>query len=74
MIFPSPTSPFLSAVLPVPNRIYDNLNSYQRLFDTLEHICLPLLAIMYGSLAAQARLSRTAALSDASKLCQHGLG
>jgi peptide/nickel transport system permease protein len=54
---PIPYSGFTS-----PDSIYDNMTSQQRLFDIMEHIALPLVAIMYGSLAAQARLSRTAVL------------
>jgi len=54
---PIPISGFTS-----PDRIYNEKTSYQRLFDVLQHIFLPLLAIMYGTLAAQARLSRTAIL------------
>lgn len=54
---PIPISGFTS-----PDRIYNNLNSYQRLLDIFKHIALPLVAIMYGSLAAQSRLARTAVL------------
>lgn len=59
--------PFTNIPIPIsgftsPDSIYDNLNSYQRIFDVLQHIFLPLIAIIYGSLAAQARLSRTAVL------------
>lgn len=54
---PIPISGFTS-----PDRIYDQQVTYQRLFDVLQHIFLPLLAIMYGTLASQARLSRTAIL------------
>lgn len=42
--------------------IYDQKTSYQRFFDVLQHIFLPLIAIIYGTLAAQTRLSRTAVL------------
>jgi peptide/nickel transport system permease protein len=61
------TFPFTTIPIPIsgftsPDRIYDSEISYQRLFDILQHIALPLIAIMYGSLAAQARLSRTAVL------------
>lgn len=42
--------------------IYENLTSWGRLADIAQHIALPLIAIMYGSLAAQTRLSRTAVL------------
>lgn len=45
-----------------PDSIYENENSYQRLFDIFQHLFLPIVAIMYGSLAASARLSRTAVL------------
>ena len=54
---PIPISGFTS-----PDRIYNAKASYQRLFDVIQHIALPLVAILYGSLAAQARLSRTAIL------------
>jgi peptide/nickel transport system permease protein len=54
---PIPISGFSS-----PDRIYDQEISYQRLFDIFQHIALPLVAVMYGSLAAEARLSRTAIL------------
>ena len=54
---PIPISGFTS-----PDNIYNNLTSNQRLFNVIEHIFLPLIAIMYGSLASQARLSRTAIL------------
>ncbi len=61
------TFPFTNTPIPIsgftsPDRIYEQEISYQRLFDIIEHIALPLIAIMYGSLAAQARLSRTAVL------------
>jgi peptide/nickel transport system permease protein len=45
-----------------PDAVYDNLTSYERLFDIGKHIFLPIVAIMYGSLATQSRLSRTAVL------------
>lgn len=54
---PIPLSGFTS-----PDRIYDKETSWERLLDILQHIALPLLAILYGSLAAQTRLSRTAIL------------
>lgn len=59
--------PFTNIPIPIsgftsPDAIYNNQTTFQRLFDVIQHICLPLLAIIYGSLAAQARLSRTAVL------------
>lgn len=59
--------PFTNIPIPIsgftsPDSVYNKLNSYQRLFDILQHIFLPLIAIMYGTLAAQSRLSRTAVL------------
>lgn len=54
---PIPYSGFTS-----PDAIYNTLTSEGRLFNTLEHIALPLVAILYGSLAAEARLARTAVL------------
>lgn len=54
---PIPLSGFTS-----PDAIYHRETSWQRLFDVLQHICLPLIAVMYGSLAVQSRLARTAVL------------
>lgn len=59
--------PFTGTPIPLggftsPDKIYNQQVSYQRLLDVFQHIFLPLIAIMYGSLAAQARLSRTAVL------------
>lgn len=54
---PIPISGFTS-----PDAIYNGMTSKQRLFDVMEHIFLPLVAIMYGTIAASARLSRTAIL------------
>lgn len=61
------TFPFTDISIPIsgftsPDAIYNQQTSLQRLFDTFQHIILPLLAILYGSLAAEARLSRTAVL------------
>jgi peptide/nickel transport system permease protein len=54
---PIPTGGFTS-----PERYYSLMTSKERLFDILRHIALPLVAVMYGGLAAQSRLSRTAVL------------
>jgi peptide/nickel transport system permease protein len=61
------TFPFTNTPIPIsgftsPDRIYNQENSYQRLFDIIQHIALPVIAVMYGSLAAESRLSRTAVL------------
>jgi peptide/nickel transport system permease protein len=45
-----------------PEAEFLQMNSFERLKDISIHIFLPLVAIMYGSLAASARLSRTAFL------------
>lgn len=54
---PVPISGFTSS-----DRIYGQQTSLQRLLDILQHIALPITAIMYGSLASESRLSRTAIL------------
>lgn len=54
---PIPYSGFTSK-----DAVYDQMTSWQRLWDVLQHIYLPIVAITYGGLAAQARLSRTAVL------------
>ena len=61
------TFPFTNIPIPIsgftsPERIYENMTSLQRLFDIIRHITLPIIAIIYGSLAAQSRLARTAVL------------
>lgn len=59
--------PFTQTPIPIsgftsPDSVYDSMTSWQRLGDVMRHIALPLVAVLYGSLAAQARLSRTAIL------------
>jgi peptide/nickel transport system permease protein len=54
---PIPISGFSS-----PEAIYEQKTSLERLKDILQHLLLPFVAVMYGSLAAQTRLSRTAVL------------
>lgn len=54
---PIPISGFTS-----PEAQYALMNSWQRLGDTLQHLILPFIAVMYGGLAAQTRLSKTAVL------------
>lgn len=54
---PIPLSGFTS-----PDRQYEMMSSGQRLMDVLTHIALPLLAVSYGGIAAQARLARTSIL------------
>jgi peptide/nickel transport system permease protein len=59
--------PFTNIPIPIngfssPDNIYNRMTSSEKLFDILRHIALPLLAILYGGLAAQSRLARTAVL------------
>ncbi len=54
---PIPFSGFTS-----PEGLYSQMTSAQRLFDTIQHIALPLIAVFYGGFAAESRLSRTAIL------------
>lgn len=42
--------------------LYDQMTSWQRLGDIMRHLALPLLAVTYGTLAVESRLSRTAVL------------
>lgn len=61
------TFPFTDIPIPIsgftsPDRIYNSQTSNQRLFDVFSHILLPIVAIIYGTLAAQSRLARTAVL------------
>lgn len=61
------TFPFTQVPIPIsgftsPESIYVNFTSLERFLDTLKHLILPFIAVMYGGLAAQARLSRTAVL------------
>jgi len=41
-----------------PQRIYQNLTSWERLKDIGAHIFLPVTAVLYGSFAAQSRLTK----------------
>lgn len=59
--------PFTNTPIPIsgftsPDAIYSNLTTPEKLIDILQHIAIPLIAVMYGSLAAQARLTRSAVL------------
>lgn len=60
--FPFTHIPFPISGFTSPDSIYFEMNSKERFFDTLRHLVLPLTAVMYGTLAASARLSRTAIL------------
>lgn len=55
--YPIPLGGFTS-----PEAQFAQMTSWERVIDIAAHIALPLLAILYGSLAAQSRLSRTALL------------
>ncbi len=61
------TFPFTNIPIPFSgfhssSEVYETLTSQGRLADISLHLFLPLIAIMYGTLAVQARLSRTAFL------------
>lgn len=54
---PLPSSGFHSG-----QKMYELMNSWQRLWDTLNHVFLPMLAISYSTLAAKSRLVRNSIL------------
>lgn len=54
---PLPSGGFHSEI-----RHYQSLNSTQRMFDVLHHICLPFIAVVYGTWASNARLTRSVVL------------
>jgi peptide/nickel transport system permease protein len=61
--------PFTNTPIPIsgftsPDAIYLQKTSLERLVDVLQHLFLPLIAILYGTLALQSRLSRTAVLEN----------
>lgn len=61
------TFPFTDTPIPFSGfnsseAIYAGMTSAERLFDVLQHIALPLVAVLYGGLAMQSRLARTAVL------------
>lgn len=60
--FPFTDTPIPYSGFTSPEGVYEKMNTWQRLIDILKHIYLPLIAIMYGGMAAQSRLSRTAIL------------
>ncbi|CDZ80772.1 Dipeptide transport system permease protein DppB [Candidatus Rubidus massiliensis] len=61
-VFPFTNEPIPISGFTSSDAIYSKENSFQRLMDIVKHIALPLIAIIYGTLAAQSRLSRTAVL------------
>lgn len=61
------TFPFTDIPIPISGftsseTYYKELTSGGRFWDVVQHLVLPLTAVMYGGLAASARLSRTAVL------------
>ncbi|CRX38895.1 ABC transporter permease [Estrella lausannensis] len=60
--FPFTNTPIPLSGFTSPDAVYDNLTSLGRLQDTVQHLVLPLIAILYGGIAAQSRLARTAVL------------
>ena len=60
--FPFTHTPIPMSGFSSPESIYRQETTAARLADIFRHLFLPLIAILYGSLAAQARLSRTAVL------------
>ena len=63
------TVPFTQISIPYsgfhsPLEIYNTFTSPERLADIMLHLMLPLIAIKYGTLAVQARISRTAFLEE----------
>lgn len=59
--------PFLSIDFPLggftySDTIYQKETTFEKLIDILLHITLPLIALIYGSLAIQSRIARTAML------------
>ncbi len=60
--FPFTDLPFPLSGFSSEEKVYEQMTSLRRLGDVAMHLVLPLIAIMYGSLAAQSRLSRTAFL------------
>lgn len=54
---PIPLSGFTS-----PENLYAKMTSWERIVDILQHLYLPLIAVIYGNLAVQSRLARTAVL------------
>ena len=60
--FPFTDTPIPLSGFSSPEAQYEQLLSYQRLLDVIQHISLPMIAIIYGTLAVKSRLARTAVL------------
>lgn len=61
------TFPFTHTPIPIggftnPDNVYTYETSWQRLWDILQHLALPWIAVTYGTLAAETRIARTAVL------------
>jgi len=59
--------PFTDRAIPISGfssgeTIYEQMTSVERIFDIMQHIALPLVAVLYSGLATQSRLARTAVL------------
>lgn len=60
--FPFTSIPLPSAGFTSSETIYREMTSWERLQDICYHIFLPLIAVMYGGLAVQSKVARTAVL------------
>lgn len=60
--FPWTHSPIPINGFTSPSSIYENKTSLEKIFDILQHIALPVVAILYNTLASESRLSRSAIL------------
>jgi len=61
------TFPFTNTPIPISGftsseSIFKEMTTWEKLIDIMQHLFLPMIAVMYGSLAAETRLSRTAIL------------
>lgn len=60
--FPGTSTPIPIGGFSSPEDLFSKMTSWERIVDILLHLALPFMAVMYGSLAAQTRLTRTAVL------------
>lgn len=61
-VFPGTNTPIPLGGFHSPEPFFSQMTSWQRCVDVMQHLCLPWVALLYGSVAVQARLTRTAVL------------
>lgn len=60
--FPGTKTPIPLGEFHSPEALFSQMSSWDKIIDVMQHLFLPWIALLYGSVAVQARLTRTAVL------------